>query len=104
MKMPFKPLVHRFDCIAAYEPVTDIRLVGNNDDQEFSALERAHGISNSRKQPKIFKPARSIGFTVADFAAVDHTVAVKKNRPVFSFLGRGRAIHKLGIHQPNDLA
>ncbi|HYA28189.1 MAG TPA: hypothetical protein VEI95_05175, partial [Acidobacteriota bacterium] len=65
---------------------------------------RANGIFNSWQQPKIFKPARSIWLAVADFAAVDHTVTIKKNRPVFSFLRRGRAVHKLGIHQPNDLA
>jgi hypothetical protein len=76
----FETLVHGFDYNAVYEPITDVRLVGNNDDQEIGALERLHGMLHPWQQPKIFNPARRIGLAVANFAAVNHAVAIKKNR------------------------
>jgi hypothetical protein len=75
----FETLVHGFDCNTAYEPITDVGLVGNNDDQEIGALERPHGILHPWQQPKIFKPARSVWLPVADFAAVNYTIPVKED-------------------------
>ena len=79
----FDKLVHRFDCNTVYEAVTDVRLVGDNDDQEIGALERLHGIFHSGKQPKILEPARSVWFAVPDFAAVDYPVTVEENSPAY---------------------
>ena len=75
----FDMFVHRFDRNTFYETVTDVGLVGDNDDQEIGVLESLHGIFHSGKQPKIFEPARSVWLAVADFAAVNYTIPVKED-------------------------
>jgi hypothetical protein len=75
----FEPLVHGFDCNAVYEPIADVGLVGNNDDQEIGALERLHGILHPWQQSKILESARSIRLAVANFAAVNYTIPVKED-------------------------
>ena len=82
-------LVHRFDRNTVYEAVTDVGLVGDNDDQEIGVLESLYGIFHSGKQPEILEPARSVWFAVPDFAAVNHAVAIEKYRTAQGMMGDG---------------
>ena len=77
---PAKLVMHRVNYLNIYKPVSNIRLISHDDDQQSGFFKLAHRGDRPRQQPKIFDAARRVRLALTHFRAIDHAIAVEKNR------------------------
>jgi hypothetical protein len=73
-------IVHRLDHRASDQAVSDVGLVGDDDDEPTRAAERLHGLRRAWQEPELGEGAGRIRLAAADNCAADDSVAVEEDR------------------------
>ena len=75
-----QPFVNGRDDALGDEAIAEVRLIGHHGDEKPGIAQSLHRRRHSRQQPEFVQFARRVWLSISDLCAVEHPVAIDKDR------------------------